>query len=179
MRRGYQKGSLKIHRENWVAQWWQDGHRRNRVLGPVSKMTKSKARAELAAIVAAVNNNTSALSGDCKFQYFMKQVFLPFYRRKWKLSTTMTNEDRFKNHLISELGNRVLSSMTRDELQNLLDRKAARSVSMILRQLLGEFSVAIHHSGSLGPGGLIQTLPGEPGGCGGLRTKRSGVIWKA
>ncbi len=31
---------------------------------------------------------------------------------------------------------------------------------MILRQLLGEFSVAIHHSGSLGPGGLIQTLPG-------------------
>lgn len=129
MRRGYQKGSLKVHRENWVPQWWQNGHRRNRVLGPVSKMTKSKARSELAAIVAAVNNNSSPGSEDCKFQDFVKQVFLPFYRRKWKSSTTMTNEDRFKNHLISELGNRLLSSMTRDELQTLLDRKAAAGLS--------------------------------------------------
>jgi integrase len=92
-------------------------------------MTKSKARAELAAIVAAVNNNKTPESEVCKFQDFVKQVFLPFYRRKWKSSTTMTNEDRFKNHLISELGNRVLSSMTRDELQNLLDRKATARLS--------------------------------------------------
>jgi hypothetical protein len=39
MRRGYQKGSLKIHRANWVDQWWENGHRRNKVLGPVVKMS--------------------------------------------------------------------------------------------------------------------------------------------
>ena len=50
---------------------------------------------------------------------------------------------------------------------------------MILRHLPKEFSVAIHHSGSLGSGGLIQTLSGSLGDCGGLRTKRSGVIRKA
>jgi integrase len=131
MRRGYQKGSLKVHRGNWVAQWWQDGHRRNRALGPVAKMTKSKARAELAVVVAGVNNRTVG-SEDCKFGAFLKQVFLPFYRRRWKPSTTMTNEDRFKNHLISELGDRVVSSITRDEMQNLLDRKAAVGLSFSL-----------------------------------------------
>jgi hypothetical protein len=56
MRRGSQKGSLKVFRGNHVAQWRENGHRRNRVLGPVSKMTKSQARAGLAAIVALVNN---------------------------------------------------------------------------------------------------------------------------
>ena len=72
MRRGYQKGSLKIHRANWVGQWWENGHRRNRVLGPVAKMTKSKARSELAAIVLSVNNQSPS-SGISDFQEFVTQ----------------------------------------------------------------------------------------------------------
>src|ERR1051325_7456038 len=47
MRKRYQNGSLKQRCGKWVGQWWEDGHRRNLVLGPVSKMTKSKAREEL------------------------------------------------------------------------------------------------------------------------------------
>jgi len=74
-------------------------------------MTKSKARAELAVIAARVNNRMAG-SEDCKFRAFLKQVFFPFYRRRWKPSTTMTNEDRFKNHLTPELGDRVLTSIT-------------------------------------------------------------------
>jgi hypothetical protein len=94
-------------------------------------MTKSKARAELAVVVAGVNNRTAG-SEDYKFRAFLRQVFLPFYRRRWKPSTTMTNEDRFKNHLILELGDRVLTSITRDEMQSLLDRQAAAGFSFSL-----------------------------------------------
>ncbi|MEW5976036.1 MAG: tyrosine-type recombinase/integrase [Acidobacteriota bacterium] len=134
MRRGYQKGSLKIHRENWVAQWWDNGHRKNRVLGPVSKMTKSRARSELAAIVLAVNNR-SPVSTVSEFQEFVHQIFLPFYRRKWKRSTRMTNEDRFRNHLYPHFAGRDLGSINRDQLQNFLDGKAAQGLS---------FSVVAH-----------------------------------
>jgi len=60
-----------------------------------------------------------------------------------------------------------------------VENKEYRSVSMILRHLPGEFSEAIRHSGCLGSGGLIQTLSSSRGDCGGLRTKRSGVVRKA
>ena len=131
MRRGYQKGSLKIHRANWVGQWWENGHRRNRVLGPVAKMTKSKARSELAAIVLGVNNQSHS-SGISDFQEFVKQVFLPYYRRKWKHSTRMTNEYRFKNHLIPLFPGRDLIRINRDDLQKVLDTKATERYSFSL-----------------------------------------------
>src|ERR1019366_6409360 len=54
------------------------------------------------------------------------QIYLPFYRRKWKKSTTDTNEDRVGHHLLAEFEERPLGSFSRgrDELQDLLDRKA-------------------------------------------------------
>jgi len=57
------------------------------------------------------------------------QIYLPFYRRKWKRSTVMTNEDRFAHHLTSEFGSRSLGSFSREELQGFLDRKAAAGLS--------------------------------------------------
>jgi integrase len=130
MRRGYQKGSLKVFRGNYVAQWRENGHRRNRVLGPVSKMTKSQARAGLAAMVALVNNQVQVAHPHVmRFREFIEQVFVPVYERKWKRSTFLTNEDRFKNHLFPEIGDRTLESITRSELQHLLDQKAAARLS--------------------------------------------------
>jgi integrase len=57
------------------------------------------------------------------FGDFVGQVYLPFYRRKWKRSTAMTNEDRLAHHLTSEFDPRSLGSFDRDELQAFLDRK--------------------------------------------------------
>jgi len=44
MRRRFQNGSLLQRGGSWVAQWWEDGHRRKRFLGLVAEMSKTTAR---------------------------------------------------------------------------------------------------------------------------------------
>jgi len=56
-------------------------------------------------------------------------TYLPFYRRKWKRSSAMTNEDRLRVHLMPPYSERTLGSFNRDELQNMLDEKAAAGLS--------------------------------------------------
>ena len=123
MRKRFQKGSLQKVRGGWVARWWQDGERKARMLGRVSQMTKAQAQSELAGILAPINNERSEPSEQSSFGDFVQQVYLPFYRRKWKRSTVMTNEDRLAHHLTSEFAPRSLGSFDRDELQAFLDRK--------------------------------------------------------
>src|SRR5207245_378604 len=57
------------------------------------------------------------------------QIYLPFYRRKWKSSTAACNSDRLRHHLTCEFEGRTLRSFTRNELQDYLDRKAADGLS--------------------------------------------------
>jgi hypothetical protein len=124
MRRRFQKGSLQKVRGAWVARWRQDVKRKARIVGRVSQMTKAQAQSELAALVAPLNNRRSEPSARKGFGDFVRHIYLPFYRRKWKRSTTTTNEDRLEHHLTSEFGARLLGSFGRDELQALLDRKS-------------------------------------------------------
>jgi len=132
MRRRFQKGSLQKVRGAWVARWRQDEERKARILGRVSLMTKAQAQSELAALVAPLNSKRSEPSERKGFGEFVRDVYLPFYRRKWKRSTTMTNEDRLAHHLTSEFDARLLGSFDRDELQALLDRKSqALSFSVV------------------------------------------------
>ena len=63
------------------------------------------------------------------FGDFERQVYLPFYRRKWKGSTAVTNEDRVEHHLTCEFTGRMLNSFTRDGLQSFLDQKATAGLS--------------------------------------------------
>lgn len=129
MRRRFQKGSLRKVDGSWIAQWWDDGHRRKRTLGRVSVMTKTDAQSELAAIVSPINVRESTPSATCKFGEFVDQKYFPFYCRKWKRSTTMTNEDRLKHHLVSAFGQRAIGSLTDEELQDFLDAKARSGLS--------------------------------------------------
>lgn len=55
MRKRFQKGSLRKLGKVWIAQWREDGHRRKKTLGLVSKMTKSAAEEEMAKILAPIN----------------------------------------------------------------------------------------------------------------------------
>ncbi len=123
MRRRYQKGSLRKHRGSWVARWWQGGKRKAETLGRISHLTKTQALSRLAAIVGPINNQRDQPSQEKTFSDFVQYVYLPFYRRKWKRTTAMTNEDRLAHHLISEFSDRPLGSFTRDGLQALLDYK--------------------------------------------------------
>lgn len=123
MRKRYQKGSLRKHRGAWVARWWQDGKRKAQTLGRISDLTKAQAQFRLAAIVGPINGQRDQPSEEKTFGDFVQHVYLPFYRRKWKRSTAMTNEDRLAHHLTSEFSARSLGTFTRDDLQGVLDRK--------------------------------------------------------
>ena len=129
MRRRYQQGSLTKVDGNWIAQWWEDGHRRKRTLGRVSMVAKAQVQTALDAILAPINSRASAPSPSTSWGEFVNQTYLPFYSRKWKLSTKMTNEDRLRVHLIPLYEQRTLGSFSRDELQDLLDAKAQAGLS--------------------------------------------------
>jgi integrase len=129
MRRRYQQGSLSKVDGNWIAQWWEDGHRRKRTLGRVSTVKKADAQAALDAILAPINARAQAPSPSTTWGEFVKQTYLPFYSRKWKLSTKETNEDRLRVHLMPVYEQRKLGSFTRDEMQDLLDAKAQAGLS--------------------------------------------------
>jgi integrase len=129
MRKRYQEGSLRKVDGKWIAQWWEDGHRRKRTLGAVSKVSKSDARRELDAILSPINSRSESPSAAKKWGEFVMNIYLPFYRRKWKRSTAMTNEERLKVHLLPVLAERSVGSFSRDELQGLLDKKAEAGLS--------------------------------------------------
>jgi integrase len=129
MRKRYQQGSLKKFDGKWIAQWWEDGHRRKRTLGSVWTMAKAQAKGELDAILAPINARAQAPSASAKWGAFVKSTYLPFYLRKWKKSSALTNEERLKVHLVPVFSERTLGSFSRDELQTLLDGKAAAGLS--------------------------------------------------
>ncbi len=129
MRLKHQKGSVHKRGRTWSGQWRENGRRRRKALVVVSEMTKSEAKNALQAIIVQVNARRQEPSQKWLFADFVEDPYLVFYSRKWKHSTKMCNEQRIKYHLTSELGKRELGSFKRDELQDLLDRKAASGLS--------------------------------------------------
>ena len=129
MRKRYQQGSLTKVGGSWIAQWWEDGHRRKRTLGRIHHMTKAQAKTQLASIVAPINRASGKPLDQTTLVDFVGQIYFPFYRRKWKGSTRGTNESRIHHYLISEFSEWRLDSFSRDGLQDFLDRKSAAGLS--------------------------------------------------
>jgi integrase len=96
-------------------------------------MSRSQALAEMAKLLKPVNVHAGEPAtrvwtvGD-----WIRDTFLPFIRRKWKLSTASTSGDRIRTHLIGDLGSWELESVTRDVLQGYLEQKAAKGLSFSL-----------------------------------------------
>jgi hypothetical protein len=129
MRNRFQTGSLFKRGKSWVFQWNEDGHRRKQALGRIGEMTKTEAQNKVAAILLPLNSRDVSPSKSWAFADFIERVYLPFYRRKWKRSTASTNEDRVAHHLVLEFGGLTLGTFHRDQLQEILDRKAAAGLS--------------------------------------------------
>jgi integrase len=125
MRQRHQTGGLRKQRGRWIGFWRVNGIRISRVLGFVKDMTKSKAREEVARIVAEENAKHEAIR-VWHFGEFVEQVVFPYYSRKWKASTRGTTMNRISIHLVAALRDRELSGFTRDGLQDLLDVKAQK-----------------------------------------------------
>jgi integrase len=92
-------------------------------------MTKSEAEDKLADILAPINGEQDLPSSETKLDDFVKQIYLPFYRRKWKKSTEGTDVDRLNHHLLPIFGGQPLGGFIRDDLQDFLDKKAADGLS--------------------------------------------------
>ena len=126
MRQRHQTGGLRKQRGRWLGMWWVDGKRKSRVLGFVKDMTKSKAREEVGKIVAEENTKRQGAGRVWHFGEFVEQVFFTYYSRKWKASTRGSTMNRVSIHLVADLKDRKLAGFTRDELQDLLDRKVEK-----------------------------------------------------
>jgi integrase len=109
--------------------WYSpDGGRKSIVLGLVRDMSKSQARAAVDGIVAELHAKRNE-ARIWTFGAFVDEVYIPYYSRKWKQSTRENNVNRVNVHLVGAFGQRELSSLKRDELQDLLDGKAKAGLS--------------------------------------------------
>jgi integrase len=131
-RRRYQKPRVSKVNGYWIGQYRDlSGRKRKASFGPVRTTRKGDAEKKFDEILAPINARRHEPSPEMKFGHFVRQVFFPFYKRKWKQSTADSNEPRIEFHLISAFENRPLSSFRkgRDELQTVLDGKAASGLS--------------------------------------------------
>src|SRR5689334_6264227 len=112
MRKRHQNGSVKKskNRRYWIGQYRYDGPDGKRVektivLGKTSEMSKSEAREDLGDILKPINARAAqAANVHSTVKEFVDDSYLPFYKRKWKRSTAMTNEDRINHHIVESFG---------------------------------------------------------------------------
>jgi Phage integrase, N-terminal SAM-like domain len=127
-RKRFQTGSLFARKHGrhrvWVAFWREDGVRRCKTLGHQSEMSKGQAEAALSDLLREVNAKAQAGKPVYTFEQFVERVYLPFCRRTWKESTESVSEQIIKAHLTPQLGSMLLQDIGREQLQDLLDRKA-------------------------------------------------------
>lgn len=132
-RRRFQRGGLSQRKRNgrlyWYLQWREDGGPRSKELGLCSELSRAQAEVMRAAIMEPINRGILKRTKPIyTLGQFIEAVYLPVCRRKWKASTTMTTEALINAHL-RELTPRLLDELTRQDLQDLLDRKAGAGLS--------------------------------------------------
>ena len=135
-RRRFQKGSLQLrkhgNRRVWVVLYYDEkGQRKYFTLGWASEMNKSSADEKRQEFMGEINGGPRTVSATRPptVQEFLEQVYLPFYRGKWKESTASTSENRIQHHIVKELGTQRLENLTLAPLQQFLERKAMSGLS--------------------------------------------------
>jgi site-specific recombinase XerD len=132
MRKRYQQGSVTKSSDGryWIGKYREGGRHKTKLLGKIREITKSKALETLQEITKPLNER-DAISPNCTLKSFIEVAYFPFYQRKWKTSTLMTNRDRVRREIIGKFGEREMRTLTRDELQDFLDSKSSLSFSIV------------------------------------------------
>jgi integrase len=102
------------------------GERRYSTLGWASEMNKGVADEKCQEFMRGINggDRTPGPTRPTTVKEFLDQVYLPFYRGKWKESTAGTSENRIQHHIVKDLGGRRLDDLSLVPLQKFLDAKA-------------------------------------------------------
>src|SRR5215468_818308 len=107
MRKRFQRPKARSRGGYWIAQYRDlEGIKRKVSLGPVTKVKGFEAEAKLAKILEPINSADPVHCPDFRFGPFVRQIYFPFYRRKWKVSTAASNLERVRFHLLSLLEDR-------------------------------------------------------------------------
>ena len=149
-----QRGSLKPFKDRhgikvWRLQWRENGAGRTRILGRCADMARAEAYAEAKKIIGPLNAKTTAAAetSAVTLRRYIEDEYLIVKTRIWKDSTRGTTEQIIGTHILQEFGPRALASITRKELQNHLDAKAAAGLSLsvvghVRWQLVAIFAMA-------------------------------------
>jgi integrase len=120
-------------------------------------MPKSEAEVQMALILRPLNEGAGRAQRPAyTFSGYLEDVFLPLCRRKWKESTRMTTEQRMMFHLKPAFGGQALRSITREQLQALLDEKAETLSRSIVGHLRWDLNNIMNTAMS---DGLIESNP--------------------
>jgi len=107
------------------------GERRYSTVGWASEMNKGEADEKRQEFMRGINGGDRTLgpARPVTVKEFLEQVYLPFYRGKWKESTACTSENRIQHHIVNELGFQRLEDLALVSLQKFLDQKAEAGLS--------------------------------------------------
>jgi len=106
------------------------------VLGRVGAMTLMDAQLALGEILRPLNEETSGVPiVPYTFSQFVKEVYLPHCSRTWKPSTAYTSEHTVKTHVVPKFGDRLLTSVTRSEMQDLVEAKAKKLAKSVVAHI--------------------------------------------
>jgi integrase len=137
-------------------------------------MTRSQAEVQLAAILRPINEGTAPVARPVlTFGQFVEGEYFTHCRRTWKRSTETTTVSAITTHLLPVFRDRFLGTITRGEMQDLLEAKAlerGRSIVSHLRwHLNGIYKLALSD-------GLVDHNPAQtlrvPKDCKAGRTTR-------
>ena len=92
----------------------EKSERRYHTLGWASDMNKGTADEKRQEFMREINGGgrTTGTTRPPTVKEFLEQVYLPFYRAKWKESTAGTSENRLQHHIAKELGGEPLEDLT-------------------------------------------------------------------
>ncbi len=139
-RKRFIKGSLRARKHGrykvWLAQWWEGGSRRTKVLGRQSELSKSEAEVMLSQIIQPLNVEAGSLQAPIfTFGSYVENKFLPVCRRIWKDSTRTTSEADITRYLIPTFGKRRVETITRERMQSFLEELSSRLSSSVVGHL--------------------------------------------
>jgi integrase len=125
-RKRFLKGSLRARKHGrqkvWLAQWWEDGSRRTKILGRYSEISKSEAEVMLTQIVQPLNKEAGISQVPLfTFKHYVENKFLPVCRRMWKESTRTTSESNIIRYLLPAFQKQRLEAITREQMQTFLE----------------------------------------------------------
>jgi integrase len=128
-------------RKMWVLLYRDGSTRKYATLGLHAKMSKSEAEAQRDELLSEVQaRNAASIDRHITFGNFLDGVALPYFRAKWKRSTAGTTENRIKHHLKEEFGEKKLSELSLNGMQQFLNDKAGSLSRSIVAHLRWDLS---------------------------------------